>query len=163
LSELPYVLYRDGVINRPYAVSNVMVYGQVNDDSTTDIFEDDESLGSGVAATHTITLSPSGTKAFQLEKVHFAMNCTNAVTYTLYLLEDVIADAMTERRRCIFDSGGGLADDVDYMVTGSDNTKLPVPVFLDDVATLPFKINWSGAPGDTTGFVVVEGRLLVKE
>jgi len=131
------------------------------DDSTTDVFEDDQPFMDGNAATHFFVITLTGCSRILLTKVIYYMNPTAAVTYTLYLLSDNVAAATTEARRLIYQSEAARADSVVYMETGYGGNKLPVQATLMDLSVIWFKLDWTGAPGNTTGFIRCEGLVYV--
>ena len=136
-------------------------YGEVTDASVTGFFEDDEPHADGNAATHYIALYPGWrTKWIQLTKVMYNMDVANAVTYTLYLLSDNPAAALAEQLALIYQSEPLRADAIPYMETGN-TTKLPVQGRLGTIGWVYYKIDYTGAPGDVTGQIRIEGLVLV--
>lgn len=148
-----------GSFKWPLHKVDILVHGYIYDDSTTDIFEDNEPLGSGSGATHSLSVIPSWASAFLLQKISYMMNPTAAETYTLHLLEASEDLAADENRRLIYSSTAGQADTIYYKHLRTDNA-LPVPVKLTDPGTLYFKLDWTGAPGNTTGYIAIRGTLL---
>ena len=86
------------------------------------------------------------------------MNQTNAVTYQLYLFEAADADNVESLSHLVFDSGSARADDVVYKYN-EQSGKTPFYVNFDVDNKLWYLINWSGAPGDTLGYIRVRGEL----
>lgn len=136
-----------------------MFYGQISDDSTDDDFEDDEVLGDGVAATHYITLTPSWVTAVQLQRVNYMMDPTNAVTYQLHILEDNPAAAIDESE-CVIHSSAALQADGTYYYHAGTTHGLPQDCRLVEPGRIYFKIDWTAAPGATTGVITLRGRIL---
>jgi hypothetical protein len=148
--------------------SNLVVTGEVVDGT----FTTDQAIGT--TPTLTITLSTSTgepVKKFLLEDVQFALNCTNAVTYQLYLLEAATADDVLQTTDLAFFSPAAQADAVNYRYTNAGYSaalgtaeaaqyKLPRIVELETPNTLYFMLDWSAAPGATTGIIKIRGRLL---
>ena len=138
--------------------SNTMVYGSLLDaDGTGNIFETDQAITD--TATLYLTLVPAVSK-FKLTTVRFYMNQTNAVTYELYLLENTAADNVTNLSYAVFDSDAAKADSTAYIYTGSNSAKLPTDVYLATAGRLYYMIDWSGAPGDTPGYIEVRGEAM---
>jgi len=136
----------------------MLIYGtKLDTDGTSDYFETDQALGA--TPTLYIPLTPSDVKNFVLESVRFYMNPTNAVTYQLYLLEDAQADDVTSYGNVVFDSGSGKAADTIYITARGD--KLPMLAKLATAGRLYYMIDWSGAPGNTPGFIEIRGRVMV--
>lgn len=122
-------------------------------DDTPPVFVDQPA---GTQATLSMVLSPTTAKRFLLESIRFYMNCTNVVTYTLYLLERSSSDSVTSVSDIVFDSGAGKADDVFYIVSRGD--KLPHVVTLDEAGTIYYMLDWTGDPGLTSGYIIIRGR-----
>lgn len=135
--------------------------GLIEDDSTTDIFEDDEPLGDGNAATHSFTLEMSQIFWIRLDKVMHYMDVTNAITYQLYLLSHNPAAKIDELPRLIYQSDAAMADAQLYIETGGASDKLPTIARLPTGSTIHFKLDLSGASGDVTGFIQIEGLVYV--
>lgn len=132
-----------------------VVYGsKIDSDGSSGYFTTDQPLGT--QPTLSMTLTPSTAKRFMLESVRFYMNPTAAVTYQLLLSERSSSDTVTSYGDIVFDSGAGMADDTIYIVSRGD--KLPHLVVLSTAATLYYQIDWSGAPGDTSGYILIRGR-----
>jgi len=102
---------------------------------------------------------------FLLTEVQYHLNPTNAVTYTLYLLEASNADDMESSSDVVFETASAQADDIRYhhVQAGFGTTasyKLPVVCELENLNKLWYLIDWSGAPGSITGYIKVKGQLL---
>lgn len=91
------------------------------------------------------------------------LNPTNAVTYRIELYsryDGAWADHSFELRACnLFKSWdnsvtdvAACVDDVEYGWIGLD-----VPFQLSDPGSFFYNLEWSGAPGDTTGMIVLGG------
>ena len=139
--------------------SNIMVYGSLVDaDGAANYFETDQPIGT--TPTLFFVLTPSTVRRFRLTSVRFYMNPANAVTYELYLLEAATADDVYNLSDVVFDSDALKADSVAYSYTGSNSTKLPTDVYLHSPPYLYYMIDWSAAPGDTSGYIEVRGELM---
>jgi hypothetical protein len=147
--------------------NNTVVIGEKLDyDGTANYFETDQAFGT----TPTLTMSLTNNSVipiskFLLTEVNYQLDPTNAVTYQLYLLEAASADDYQSAGDVIFDSGAAQADNTHYLwVQGGSGTttsyKLPRIVNLSVVNTLYYMIDWSGAPGDTKGYIKIRGYLL---
>jgi len=154
---------------------NTVVIGELFDlAGTLNVFETDQALGDTPTLYLTIT-TPTGmpVKRFLLEEVCYYMNQTNAVTYQLLLLEAASADDVEQLQDLVFFSPAAQADSICYKYNNlgycSDvasttaetiQYKLPVVVELTTANKLYYMLDWSGAPGDTPGFIKIRGRLL---
>ena len=100
-------------------------------------------------------------KNLRLTSVKYYLVPTNAVTYELSIYKEAVAGTYDARAACVFESGSGKAASTLYQTIGAN--MLPVNVHLADLGKLYFGINWSAAPGDTTGLVQICGELLSEE
>ena len=130
-----------------------VVIGKIIDTGALNAFEADQDIGT--LSTLAILLEPT-VKAFLLQEVMFYMNPTAAETYELYFLEGPIADDMTALSKVVFNSGPLMADSVPYYVCEAQG-KLPRIVSLDEPGLLYYNVDWTGAPGNTPGYIVVKG------
>jgi hypothetical protein len=108
--------------------------------------------------TRYITLDPL-VDQFELTEVSHYMDCTNAVTYQILLLQAAEADNVESRSKIIWDSGDSKADDTPYK-SMAGNGKLPASVNCEDKGRLYMLQIWSGDPGATSGFIKVKGIAL---
>lgn len=141
-------------------------------DGTGNYFETDQPLTTTPSLYLTVSTSTGQpVKKFLLEEVQYFMNQTGAVTYQLYLLEDSSADDVQQYTDLVFFSPAAQADSVFYSyrtsgvqagiaVAEAVQYKLPRIVELATAGKLYYMIDWSGAPGDTPGFIKIKGRLL---
>ena len=109
-----------------------------------------------------LPLLGSTTQKMRINTIRFYLNPANAVTYQLYLLEDDTDPGGVEpelaRSDMIYDSGAGMVKGTEYFVIAGGT--LPIEVHLGDTAKLYYMIDWSAAPGDTTGFIIATGDKL---
>lgn len=154
----------------------LVVSGEKADyDGTANYFETDQAIFG--TPTLTITLSCSDpyfdVKKFRLENVRVLMDPANAVTYQLQLYSAANADDYENASDFVWASKTALADKVAYNFSRSGYSEgnttvssggaaygLPAIVELEEANTLYYQIDWSGAPGDTKGFIKVQGTLL---
>lgn len=145
---------------KPGIVAGKLVYGLNN--TGTDL-DNNDAHADGNAPTWSITLTPSDCTAFKLTGVWWYLANANAVTHELYLYENNTAAAATQREELTYDSGSGLARNTQYAEVGSASSRLPVDVYLATAGTLYGTLDYSGAPGTTTGHVKVRGILMDRE
>jgi len=90
-----------------------------------------------------------------LKRVHWRLNPSNAVTYQLYLFSDAVADNYGSEMAKIFDS-------TDVVALGADDTEydaeVTTPFKLASPGKIYYLITWSGAPGDTLGYIEASGE-----
>lgn len=147
------------------ALDGELVHGEIIDPSgTLNHFETDQPLATTQPTLYILDVNtgkeliPADVTSFILESIRYYMNQTAAVTYELYLLEGNSADPVTRYSQVVFDSGAAQADDTIYIVSRGD--KLPHIVNLETAGRLYYMLDWSAAPGNTPGFIVVRGRVL---
>jgi len=152
---------------------NLVVTGEYLDlAGTSNYFETDEAL-TDTPSLHMVLTTSTGerVKKFLLEDVQYMMNPTAAETYQLYLLEDATADDVQQTTDIAFWSPAAQADSVNYRynsagyqaATGTAEAvqyKLPRIVELAEPGKLYYMLDWTGAPGNTPGFIKIRGKLL---
>ena len=154
--------------------TNTVVSGEIITDGTGDEFETDQAITT--TPTKYLTLSTEtgeDVHRFLLEEVRYYMNQTNAVTYQIWLLEAANADDVEQQSDVVFFTPAAQADSTGYKYTAAGygasiggataeaaQYKLPAIVELEDANKLYYMVDWSGAPGDTPGFLKIRGRLL---
>jgi len=87
-----------------------------------------------------------------IKRIHVRLNPTNAVTYTLRIWRRAVSGDMFSNLYMLYESPSGLVDDTDY-----DFAELDIPFSLAVIGTIYFGVEWSGAAGDTNGFIDVSG------
>ena len=100
---------------------------------------------------------PYQTRFIRVTNVHHRLNPANAVTYDLYLYATVdgAANSMQLMMDKFYDSNEhtpNCADDTEYLYECDRVAHLCNP------ALIYYVIDWSAAPGDTTGFIEVCGE-----
>jgi hypothetical protein len=91
-------------------------------------------------------------KAGLIHRIHFRLNPTNAVTYTLRIWQAAIAADYESNMNMLYESPAARADDTDY-----DVAELVIPFILANTGMIYYSVEWTGAPGITTGFLAVSG------
>jgi len=168
--------YREKVPSQPVGVTigrTAVVGKKLDAAGTSNYFETDDD--NPLTSTPTLTIDLSCTsevkiRRFLLESVDYYMNQTAAVTYTLYLFEGASADDVTHLKELVFQSPAAQADVTLYWYrngfSGTPDTIATTDATLPKVCNLSvpnklyYTLNWSGAPGNTPGFITVRGRLL---
>lgn len=102
-------------------------------------------------ATRALACVPGWVKRGKITRISYLLNVTGAVTYQLAIIEGSSADDMIQQSREIYRSAAGLADNTKY----DDYSERAF--MLDTAGVFYYIIDYSGAPGNTTGFIVVEG------
>lgn len=134
-------------------------------------FETDQAMGTTPTLYMDLTSSTGDpVKNFLLEEVVYMMNPTNAVTYQLWLEEQASADDDQQKADIVFATPAAQADSTIYgnfarghqedYAAPTEAYYLPRIVKLTTAGRLYYQLDWSGAPGNTAGFIKVRGRLL---
>ncbi len=84
-------------------------------------------------------------------RVHYRLNPTNAVTYTLRIYRYAYAANYESNLSLIYESAAARVDDTDYDV------EIEKPFILPVTGVMYYAIEWSAAPGVTLGFVEISG------
>lgn len=104
---------------------------------------------------------PGTTQKVRINTLRFYLSPANAVTFQLYLLKhdtDPGTEPLQAREDLIYDSGAAMAKDTQYFVIAGG--MVPIELHLGDTSKLYYMIDWSAAPGDTTGFITATGDKL---
>jgi len=94
-------------------------------------------------------------KEGKINRIHFRMNPSNAETFTLRIWRDAVAGDYASNLNLLYESDPLRADDEDY-----DVCELDVPFVLKTPGKIWFSIEWTGAPGNTPGFLEVSGEVI---
>jgi len=96
---------------------------------------------------------PVTLKAGVAYRIHYRLNPTNAVTYTLRFWSHALDPDYHSNMHMIYESPAAQADDVDY-----DDKERKDTFILYEGGKLYMSIEWTGAPGVTPGFITIEGK-----
>ena len=96
---------------------------------------------------------PSEVRSGIIRRIHYRLNPTNAVTYTLRLYRGAKDDDYASNLHMIYESPSAQADDQDY-----DRCELYISVAMLTAGRIYYAIEWSGAPSTTCGFIEVSGE-----
>jgi len=92
-------------------------------------------------------------KSGRIHRIHYRLNPTNAVTFTLRIWRAAAANDYEANMDMLYESPALQADDTDY-----DRAELDIPFTLGWPGTIYYSIEWTGAPGNTLGFIEVTGE-----
>jgi len=125
-------------------------YWRTDEDGADDIFETDQ------AFTDTFTLvlagDPIDLASGRFLTVTYSLTPTNAVTYQLFLAGWANADNVLQASQTIYASAAGKASGTFYQY------EIDVVIDLITPGVIYYAIDWSGAPGNTSGFIWVSGE-----
>jgi len=133
------------------------VTGQVTEDTSGVKFETDKDITD--TPTQWVPLQPL-VKALEITEVYHRITPTNAVTYRLMLFRGPLADDTLHEAELVYDSGPLRVSGQSYKET-QGGLKLPAIARLTTAGYLYYAVDWSAAPGNTTGVLVVKGFALV--
>lgn len=129
----------------------VFRYFARDNDGTGNIFETDQAE----TDTPTLYLStfryPENLVMGMAYRIHYELEPTNAVTYTLRLYCNSIANDIWSRSEKLYESPAGQADSIEY------DREVKIPFKLINPGRIWYTIDWSAAPGNTPGFIEVTG------
>lgn len=130
-------------------------YGLLDEDGSANYFETDQ------AVTDTPTLKLGGDSSGHkhpptldtgvIFRIHYYMVPTNAVTYTLRFNSHALAANVHSRMHMLYESPAAQASGTVY------DREVEIPFDLATIGELFFMLDWSGAPGNTYGFIGVSG------
>lgn len=148
---------RGNTVRRWNAMQNTAVFGRLLDTTgTQDFFETDHAYTE--TPTQRIVLSRN-CKRLRLEEVRTYMNSANAVTSGLAFYEAADADDEESYSHLIYKTGDNTSIAKTTLVQkGINDTPLPAVMNLERPGQVWFNQDWSGAPGDTSGFITIVGR-----
>jgi len=152
--------------------STAVIGNLVDTDGTGNYFETDQALGDTPTLSIPLTCSSNvKINKFLLESINYYMNPTAAVTYTLYLFENASADNVQNLADLVFQTQAAQADSIIYWYRagaygtppgiGTVDFTIPSVVSLGVPNKMYYLLDWTGAPGNTPGFLTVRGRLLL--
>lgn len=156
----------DAVHKERFVTTSQMVIGDFTAESADARLETDATLGTTTPVL-VIPITPQDEynnnviTRFRMNSVKYYLAPANAVTYELYLLESSVTGTNSAYKATVFDSGAGKAGSTLYFDIAAN--MLPVDVTLGEAGKLYFLLDWSAAPGDTTGFVQVRGEMYVED
>ena len=134
-----------------------LVTGSIVDPAgTLNAFETDKLITD--IPTQYIQLDPA-VRAFTLNSVRYLMTPTAAETYELILLKGASLDDIESLSNLVWRSGAAMASGTPYKRCNNED-ELPKIVDLDDEGLFYYMMMWTGAPGNTPGFIRVRGRKL---
>lgn len=104
-------------------------------------------------------------KKGEITEIKYRINPTAAETYALVITEGIGAAAYEIAARVLYASAALLVDDTEYKwpaethdYTGTTGKPFkPIPFVLDTDGRFYIATDWTGAPGNTIGFIIIKG------
>ena len=148
---------RTAILEKIAKPSEMIEFYLVDVDGTGNDFETE----GVITATPDLTLSCDDPRIsrFLMEDILFYMNPTAAETPEILLFEGAVANDVESLSKRVWTSGAGMVDSVLYQRCNNED-ELPKIVDLDNEGLLYYMMMWTGAPGNTPGFIRVRGRKL---
>jgi hypothetical protein len=144
---------KDSCRDGKWKKGSIFTYHKLDEAGAADFFETSQ------VKTDTPTLlvdtyrSHPTMKTGLIHRIHYRLNPTAAVTYILRIWRAALADNYASNACMLYESAPLRADDIDY-----DVAELNIPFWLYTPGNLYYSIEWTGAPGNTTGFIEVTGE-----
>jgi hypothetical protein len=92
-------------------------------------------------------------KSGKILRIHYRINPTNAVTFTLRLWStNLVVNPYELNLVMLYESPAAQVDDTDY------DREVEIPFVLETPGSLWYSIDWTAAPGNTTGFIEASGE-----
>ena len=136
-----------------WATKRVFIYRKLDEDGTLNYFETDQAkIDTPTLLFNTLNVPQSMVEGF-INRIHYRLNPTNAVTFTLRIWEAAVANNYESNMNMLWESPALQADDTDY-----DIAELNIPFRLAWMGAMFYSIDWTGASGDTTGFIELSGE-----
>jgi hypothetical protein len=133
---------------------SIFTYHKLDEDGTGNFFETSQSKTDTPTLLVDTFKSHPQMKTGKILRIHFRMKPTNvAETYTLRLWRAALGPDYASNACMLYESAPLRADDVDY-----DIGELNIPFWLYTPGFLYYSIEWTGAPGNTSGFIEVTGE-----
>jgi hypothetical protein len=133
---------------------SLFIFFKLDEDGTANYFETSQTKTDTPTLLVDTHRSHPTMKSGVIHRIHYRLNPTNAVTYTLRLWRRAVANNYANNISLLYESPPLQADDTDY-----DRAELMIPFeCCDGPGILYFSIEWTGAPGVTLGFIDVSGE-----
>lgn len=135
-------------------------YFILDEDGSGDYFETDQAKTDTVTKFIMANATGCGGKPLKFTEgkitaIHYRLNPTNAVTFTLRIWrKGGVAANYASNVHLLYESPAAQADDEDYFRNGLDKDFI-----LATPGKFWYSIDWSGPSGNTPGFIVIEGEV----
>ena len=132
---------------------SIFRYHRYSEDGAVDTFETSQTK----TDTPTLLLNtfrfPMTLSAGKINRIHYRLNPTNAVTFTLRIWSNANALDYYSNFQMLYESPALQVDDTDYI-----DEDLDIPFHLGINGQILVSIEWTAAPGVTAGFIEVSGE-----
>jgi hypothetical protein len=143
---------KDSCRDGKWKKGSVFVFNKLDEDGALNVFETSQDKITPPTNRLDTFISHPTMKTGVIHRIHYRLNPTNAATYILRLWRAYPANPYELNLALLYESPAGQADDTDY-----DEAELIIPVSLAWPGEVPYSIEWTAAPGNTTGFIDATG------
>jgi hypothetical protein len=136
-------------------IGRIFKLRKLDEDGSSTDFENSYAKTDTPVKTFDSVIYPSTLTEGLIKRIHYRLNPTNAVTFTLRLYSAPSAADYASNCFLLYESPPLQANDIDY-----DRAELDIPFRLGAQGLMYYAIEWTGAPGTTKGFIDVSGVVL---
>jgi len=130
---------------------SIFIYRKLDEDGTGTDFETDTGENDTPTKYLDTDNTPTKLRSGIIERIHYRLNPTNAVTYVLRFWNDAVAANVESSMRKMYQSPDAQADDEEY------DREVIIPFILVHVSIFYYGIDWSAASGVTSGYIDISG------
>ena len=134
---------------------SIFIYSALDEAGTNNYFETSQSKTDTPTLQLLSTKVPPRMRSGIIKRIHYRLKPTNAVTFTLRLWRSAVPADYESNKYLLYESPPLQASDEDY-----DRGELQIPFYLYSPGKLYYSIEWSAAPGNTVGFIDVNGEVV---
>jgi len=143
---------KDSCRDGKWKKGSIFMYWKLDEAGAADFFETSQ-VKTDMPTLLFDRLSHPTMKSGIIHRISYRLNPTNAVTYILRIWRAATGDDYQSNANMLYESPPLQADDTDY-----DRAELAIPFWLWTPGNLFYSIEWSAAPGNTSGYIGVSGE-----
>ena len=134
---------------------SIFIYSALDEDGSGNKFETSQSKTDTPTLCLSTTQIPKRLRGGKITRIQYRLKPTNAVTFILRLWRSSSVPDYECNQYLLYESPPLQASDEDY-----DRVDQNIPFRLYYPGKLYYSIEWSGAPGNTCGFITVTGEVV---
>jgi len=142
---------KDSCRDGKWKKGSIFMYTKLDEAGAADFFETSQVKTDTPTLLFDILSHPT-MKSGIIHRIHYRLNPTAAVTYILRIWRAAAPADYESNVNMLYESPPLQADDTDY-----DRAELVIPFWLWTPGVMFYSIEWTGAPGNTSGFISVSG------
>jgi hypothetical protein len=132
---------------------SIFIFSELDEDGVLNTFEVDQDKVTPPTLLLDLYQTHPTMKTGIIKRIHYRLHpAVGAETYTLRLWRATRADPYALNLQMLYESPAAQVEDTDY------DRLVEIPFSLETPGQLYFSLDWTGAPGNTTGFISVEGE-----